>query len=82
MRVLSNADPRSREAARSIEDAFRLVGERIIQELPGDPRKGDVRDSQATIEKAKTLLGYEPIVPFEEGLKRTIEWYRTTVGVA
>jgi nucleoside-diphosphate-sugar epimerase len=43
--------------------------------LPG--RKGDVRDSQADISKAKALLGYEPIVPFEEGLAHTIEWYRT-----
>jgi nucleoside-diphosphate-sugar epimerase len=43
--------------------------------LPG--RKGDVRDSQADISKAKALLGYEPIVSFEEGLGHTIEWYRT-----
>jgi UDP-glucose 4-epimerase len=35
-----------------------------------------VRDSQADIRKAKELLGYEPIVAFEEGLARTIEWYR------
>src|SRR5687768_15214191 len=43
-----------------------------------ESRTGDVRDSQADISKAKTLLGYEPIVSFEEGLARTIEWYRTT----
>ena len=41
-----------------------------------DARAGDVRDSQAEIRKAKELLGYEPIVSFEEGLRRTIEWYR------
>jgi nucleoside-diphosphate-sugar epimerase len=41
-----------------------------------EPRQGDVRDSQADIRKAKELLGYEPIVAFEEGLARTIEWYR------
>ena len=41
-------------------------------------RKGDVRDSQADISKAKALLGYEPIVPFEDGLAQTIEWYRAT----
>jgi nucleoside-diphosphate-sugar epimerase len=40
-------------------------------------RQGDVRDSQADITKAKALLGYEPIVSFEEGLKQTIDWYRT-----
>lgn len=42
-------------------------------------RTGDVRDSQADIEKARRLLGYEPIVGFEEGLRRTLEWYRTTM---
>ncbi len=40
-------------------------------------RQGDVRDSQADIEKAKALLGYEPVVSFEDGLRKTIEWYRT-----
>jgi nucleoside-diphosphate-sugar epimerase len=41
-----------------------------------DARAGDVRDSQADITKARTLLGYEPIVGLEEGLRRTIEWCR------
>jgi nucleoside-diphosphate-sugar epimerase len=42
-----------------------------------ETRAGDVRDSQADIEKARRILGYEPIVSFEEGLRRTVEWYRT-----
>ena len=42
-----------------------------------EERQGDVRDSQADIRKAKEILGYQPIVSFEEGLRRTIEWYRT-----
>ena len=41
-----------------------------------DPRAGDVRDSQADIQKAKNLLGYEPTVSFADGLTQTIEWYR------
>lgn len=40
----------------------------------GEPRAGDIRDSQADITKAATLLGYRPIVPFEEGLRRTVAW--------
>jgi nucleoside-diphosphate-sugar epimerase len=40
-------------------------------------RHGDVKDSQADITRARTLLGYEPLVSFEEGLKKTVEWYRT-----
>ncbi len=47
-----------------------------------DPRPGDVRDSQADICKARQILGYEPIVPFEEGLRRTIAWYRASLSAA
>jgi nucleoside-diphosphate-sugar epimerase len=47
-----------------------------------EPRAGDVRDSQADISKGRKILGYEPIVSFEDGLKRTIEWYRTTSATA
>jgi nucleoside-diphosphate-sugar epimerase len=43
-----------------------------------DGRSGDVKDSQADIAKAQRLLGYQPTVSFEEGLKRTVEWYRTS----
>jgi nucleoside-diphosphate-sugar epimerase len=41
-----------------------------------EARAGDVRDSQADISKAQALLGYAPIVPFEEGLRRTLDWCR------
>ncbi len=39
------------------------------------PRQGDIRDSQADISLAKEKLGYLPSVAFEEGLKRTWEWF-------
>src|SRR5688572_25120165 len=55
-----------------------LVGAKGIEPIYGPPRAGDVRDSQADIEKARRLLGYETIVPFEEGLKKTVEWYRAS----
>jgi nucleoside-diphosphate-sugar epimerase len=42
------------------------------------PREGDIRDSQADISQARDFLGYDPQVSFEEGLRRTFEWYRTT----
>jgi len=41
------------------------------------PRDGDIRDSQADITQARELLGYDPQVEFEQGLRRTFEWYRT-----
>ncbi|HXJ45299.1 MAG TPA: SDR family oxidoreductase [Candidatus Dormibacteraeota bacterium] len=40
------------------------------------PRDGDIRDSQADITQARAILNYEPLVNFEEGLRRTVEWYR------
>jgi nucleoside-diphosphate-sugar epimerase len=42
----------------------------------GPLRNGDVKDSLADITRARALLGYEPLVPFETGLKKTIDWYR------
>lgn len=39
-------------------------------------RPGDVRDSLADLRGAKELLGYEPEVGLEEGLKRTVEYFR------
>lgn len=41
------------------------------------PRVGDVRESLADITLARRLLGYEPQVDFEEGLKHSIDYYRT-----
>jgi UDP-glucose 4-epimerase len=41
------------------------------------PREGDIRDSQADISQAREFLGYDPQVGFEEGLRRTFEWYST-----
>jgi UDP-glucose 4-epimerase len=40
-------------------------------------RAGDIRHSLADISAAKRLLGYRPAVPFEEGLARTLAWYRS-----
>jgi len=41
-----------------------------------EARLGDVRNSQADISKARRLLGYEPIVSFEDGLAKTLDWYK------
>jgi UDP-glucose 4-epimerase len=40
-------------------------------------RAGDVQDSQADLRRAKIILGYEPRVSLEEGLRLTLDWYRT-----
>jgi nucleoside-diphosphate-sugar epimerase len=41
-----------------------------------DERAGDVKHSLADISKAERLLGYKPLVGFDEGLKKTIEFYK------
>jgi UDP-glucose 4-epimerase len=41
-----------------------------------EPRAGDIRHSLADISLARKLLGYRPVVDFETGLRRTVDWYR------
>jgi nucleoside-diphosphate-sugar epimerase len=48
-----------------------LLGTRIEPRLE-PPRPGDIRYSEANIIRARTDLGYDPQIPFKEGLKRTI----------
>jgi UDP-glucose 4-epimerase len=43
-------------------------------------RAGDVRDSQASIEAAEQGFGYRVSVDFDEGVRRTVDWYRSQVG--
>ncbi len=47
-----------------------------IPAVYGPPRAGDVRDSQADTEAARRDLGHAPRFSLEEGLRRTLEWYR------
>jgi len=42
----------------------------------GPEREGDIKHSLADISKAEADLGYKPSVDFEDGLRRTVEWYR------
>lgn len=51
-----------------------------IEPVYEPPRTGDVRHSMASIEKARRYLGYRPLVTFEEGLQKTVEWF-TKVGI-
>ncbi len=47
-----------------------------IEPVHEPARAGDVRDSQAAIEAAEAAFDYQIKVDFDEGLKRTVEWYR------
>jgi UDP-glucuronate 4-epimerase len=46
----------------------------VIKQLPDQP--GDVPYTCASVEKAKVLLGYEAKVSFDEGIRRTVDWYK------
>jgi len=50
-----------------------------IQPLYGPNRAGDVRDSQADTTLAKSELGHAPRFSLEEGLQRTLDWYKTSL---
>jgi UDP-glucose 4-epimerase len=58
-----------------VEMANEILGTNIAAEHK-PPRLGDVRDSWASIALAEKLIGYRPSIFFEEGLRKSIEWYR------
>jgi UDP-glucose 4-epimerase len=62
---------------RLFETMKAIVGSQM-NPVYAEARAGDVRDSQADISKARRLLGFEPAVSLEDGLRRTVEWYRAT----
>ena len=57
----------------------KITGKKI-QPKYEPPRSGDIRDSQADVSLAHKFLGYEPHVSFEEGLRRTWDWYKAAYG--
>jgi UDP-glucose 4-epimerase len=48
-----------------------------IEPIYEPARAGDILHSRAGIDKVQDLLDFAPIVTFEEGLRRTVEWYKT-----
>jgi nucleoside-diphosphate-sugar epimerase len=67
----------------SLKQLFEAVKREVgstLEPVYADPRAGDVRDSLADIKKAERLLGYTPIVAFDDGLGRTVAWYRKSMA--
>jgi UDP-glucose 4-epimerase len=63
----------------SLNETFRILAQLANYTQPPiyqSPRSGDVRDSLADITAAREALGYKPLIGFEEGLTRTVAWYR------
>ncbi len=66
----------------TLNQTWKLLQEIEGVSLPanyGPPRAGDVRASMADTASAVRELGHAPQFSFEEGLKRTLEWYRTSL---
>ena len=57
-----------------LQDLQEIIGTHM-DAIYDAPRVGDVKDSLADINKAKSLLGFKVLVDFKEGLKKTVEWF-------
>ena len=67
----------------TLNEVLKLLGKITGKNIPAKyvpPRAGDIRDSQAELRSRGKVLGYEPRVLFEEGLRRTWEWYKSAYG--
>jgi len=53
-----------------------------VEPVFGPPRKGDIRDSNADISKAREGLGYDPSYDFRAGIMLAIDWYRENLKVS
>ncbi|MDD5134768.1 MAG: GDP-mannose 4,6-dehydratase, partial [Phycisphaerae bacterium] len=54
----------------------KLMGKENIKPVYAPPRPGDIKHSLADVTRARELIGYEPFVSFEEGIKKAIGWYQ------
>ncbi len=77
-RVFNIANGRSTDLLTLLSTLNRLLGMNVEPRF-APPRPGDVRESMADITLARKLLGYEPKVDFEEGLRLSIAYYRNLV---
>lgn len=62
-----------------LERTAELLGEPATHELV-PPRIGDILHSRASIDEARALIGYEPVVSFEEGMKEAVAYYVRIFG--
>ena len=64
----------------SVLDLVELVNDLLeerVEPVLVPARPGDVRDSQAAVDKAGRLLGYRPLVPVRDGVAATVRWFAT-----
>jgi UDP-glucose 4-epimerase len=73
-----NAGAGSRISLNELLSLVERITGRPVNRTYASPRAGDVRDSQASLERARMVLGYQPTVDVEQGLGRTWDWFVTT----
>jgi UDP-glucose 4-epimerase len=78
-RVFNIANGRNTDLLTLVEILNRLLGT-SVEPRHAPARVGDVRESLADITQARKLLCYEPVLDFEEGLRRSIAYYRSLAG--
>ena len=64
-------------------DMIKGLNKIIAKDIPIEfieARPGDVNHSQAKIERARELIGYAPLIDFETGLRKTLDWYRKNLS--
>jgi len=61
-------------------EAIQGAAGRRVEPVFGPPRPGDIKHSMADISRAREALGYEVVVPFDEGVHRAVAWYAAGVG--
>jgi nucleoside-diphosphate-sugar epimerase len=69
----------------TLNETYRILSTLLAYSYPpqyGPDRAGDVRDSLADISAAHEAMGYTPQIGFEEGLRRTVAWYRAEFAEA
>lgn len=76
--MVINAGNGNRYTLNQVWGALQKIEGVVIPAAYGPPRAGDVRDSQADTAQAVRLLGHAPQFTLEEGLRRTLDWYRTS----
>ena len=67
----------------SLNSLYQMLQDIMGVNIPAkytDPRAGDVKHSLADIEKAKSLLGYKVLVPVQDGLMKTVDWFKKYYG--
>ena len=73
----------------SLNELYQMIEERLTQRIAGlekrgpvyrDFRAGDVRHSQANIDKATALLNYQPKYMISEGMNEAMDWYVSSLS--